>query len=661
MLSIAALMLAAACCGDADGVTDARLHAKRGTDTRFDLVRYTSLDAWEAQAKQVREQILTGCGLSPMPKKTPLKARVFGKIDRDGYTVEVVHFQSYPGLYVVGNLYRPKGRRGPFPVVLNPHGHGADGRIHDAEEMSIPARCASFARLGMIAFAYSMIGYNENHQIEHRFVPSPKHELWGISPGGLQLWNSIRAVDFVASLPDVDTKRIGCTGQSGGGTQTFMLSAVDDRISVNAPVCMISAIMQGGCVCENAPLARIDSNSVEIGCLMAPRPMMMVGATGDWTKETRESEYPATQAVYKLYGAQSKLGLYYQEAGHNYNQNSREHVYPWFQRFFLGEDAGDVTPEQPHNVGDTNRLLAWTEQPRDALDLHHLTGELIDAHKSQIGGFGLGSRSSLNRFRQTFGPALKRCLAVSTPNAGEIVWSSAGTPSDCGDCLVSGLIIGRKGVGDAIPALLFQPKSGKEASPVLLVNPAGKSAFFSGGRPGELVRALINRGSAVLAMDCFLTGDADKNDERIKGQFFTAFYRTDTAERVQDIVTALRYLESRGSAKADLIGLGSSGLECLLARAVAGGPGATLVDADRFDASDDQAFADKLFVPSIRRAGDLLTACAMIAPGKLTIFNAAKGFPTDRIKRAYRVSGVPENLTVLESSMHNAQLSAALR
>jgi dienelactone hydrolase len=230
---------------EAGAIVDARLHVKRGTNTRFDLVKYASLEDWQTHAKQVREQILTGCGLSPMPEKTPLNARISDRIDRGDYTVETVTFQSYPGLYVVGNLYRPKGKKGPFPVVLNTHGHGQNGRIHDDEQMSIPARCASFARLGMIAFAYSMIGYNENSQITHRFEPTRQQELWGISPGGLQLWNSIRAVDFVSTLPDADTKRIGCTGQSGGGTQTFMLSAVDDRIAVNAPVCMISATMQG--------------------------------------------------------------------------------------------------------------------------------------------------------------------------------------------------------------------------------------------------------------------------------------------------------------------------------------------------------------------------------------------------------------------------------
>lgn len=635
---------------DVGQVTDARLGARRGTDTRFELAKYASLEQWQGHATRLREQILTGCGLNPMPKKTPLRARIFGNVDRGDYTVETVTFQSYPGLYVIGNLYRPKGKQGKLPVILSPHGHGKDGRFEDEDLISVPARCANLAKLGMIAFAYSMMGFNEATQIGHGFKPSPRQELWGISPGGLQLWNSIRAVDFVSTLPDVDTKRIGCTGESGGGTQTFMLSAVDDRIAVNAPVCMISAIMQGGCQCENAPLVRIDSNSVEIGCLMAPKPMMMVGATGDWTKETRESEYPTTREIYKLYGAQSKLGMYFQDAGHNYNKGSREHVYPWFQKWFLGENVGDVTPEQPHNVGDTKLLTAWNEPPQDALNLDGLTNELIEMDKAQIEGFGLGSRSSLDRYRRTFGPALRRCFAVSVPKAAEITAEDRGSVEN-GDYSVTKLVIGRKGVGDAIPALYFEPKQGKKSAPVLLVHPEGKSALLDGDEPGDEIKTVLANGKPVLAIDCFLTGDADKHDERVKEKFFTSFYRTDAAERVQDIVTALCYLKSRGAANADLVGLGASGLDCLFARAFAGGSGTAIIDADQFDTTDDQAFVDKLFVPSIRRAGDVRTASAMIAPGKLTICNAGKGFPSEWVKRAYEAAGSEKNVRITSSAL----------
>lgn len=672
---------------DVGGVTDARLHVKRGTDTRFDLVQYQSLEQWEPVAKRLRQQVLTSCGLCPMPRKTPLEAKVFAKIDRGDYTIEKVHFQSYPGFYVVGNLYRPKHKPGPFPAVLCPHGHSENGRLETSENYSAPGRAINLAKLGMIAFTYSMIGYNENTQVKHRFATTPRQELWSIGPGALQLWNSIRAVDFVSSLPDVDPNRIGCTGESGGGTQTFLLSAVEPRIKVNAPVCMISATMQGGCVCENAPLLRIDANNVEIGSLMAPRPMMMIAATGDWTKETLQREYPATRQVYKLYGAESRVGVFFQDTGHNYNTASREHVYPWFQRFLLNDkSAGDVTQELPYTDEKTQDMVAFSSLPTDALDLDQLTDELIAMRRAQIDGFGLGSRSSLTRFRQEFGPGLRACFAVLTPKPEEIVVDERGSV-DLGSCTVKKLVIGRNGVGDAIPALLFVPKGDAKAAPVLVVHSSGKAALLKDGAPGDLVSQLLAEGRTVLAIDAFLTGEADRHDERLKDKFFTTFYRTDAAERVQDIVTALCYARltvpqalsrpaeatstplalsrpgravSKGAAAVDLIGLGKSGLDCLFARAFAGVHGATVIDAGKFDAASDQAFADGFFVPGIRRVGDIRTAAAMVAPGRLVIHNAAPGFPTDWIKRAYAACGSPNNVQVTGSAMTEAQVGAEL-
>jgi cephalosporin-C deacetylase-like acetyl esterase len=184
--------------------------------------------AWESRAKDIREQILISCGVYPLPEKTPLKATVFGKTECDGYTVEKVHLQPYPGFYLAGNLYRPLNKgAGPFPAILNPHGHWETGRMADEEAGSIRARCISFARQGMIAFTYDMVGYNDTTfagagpKLHRGYGTAKSDQLWGINLMGLQLWNSIRALDFLESLPDVDRKRLACTGESGGGTQTF--------------------------------------------------------------------------------------------------------------------------------------------------------------------------------------------------------------------------------------------------------------------------------------------------------------------------------------------------------------------------------------------------------------------------------------------------------
>lgn len=299
-------------------VHDRRFDEVRHLDMTYSFKAPPTVGEWQERVAYLRAQILTGTGLMPMPEKTPLNAHIFGRIEHEDYSVEKVYFESFPGFYVTGNLYRPKGKTGPFPAVLNPHGHAQEGRLEDNDRSSGPGRAIGFARQGYIAFAYDMIGYNDSSQLRHREdLIGERFRLWGISMGGLQLWNSIRTVDFLLSLPDVDPDRIACTGASGGGTQTFMLAAVDDRVTYAAPVVMLSSTMQGGCICENPPLVRLDTNNMEIGALTAPRPLMLVAATGDWTKLTPTVEYPAVKSVYDLLGVPEKVGYAIFDAEHN--------------------------------------------------------------------------------------------------------------------------------------------------------------------------------------------------------------------------------------------------------------------------------------------------------------------------------------------------------
>ncbi len=194
-------------------------------------------------------------------------------------------------------------------------------------------------------------------------------QLWGTSLCGLQLWNSIRSLDFLESLPEVDPARIGCTGASGGGTQTFLLTAVDDRVKVSAPVNMISAHFQGGCVCENPPNLRLESSNLEIAALTAPRPMLMVSATGDWTVNTPTVEYPSIREIYRLFGAEDQLEWAQVDAGHNYNRESRECVYKFFGRFLPVRDDADLV-ERPLQVGACRRPARAGRRQRASQPTH---------------------------------------------------------------------------------------------------------------------------------------------------------------------------------------------------------------------------------------------------------------------------------------------------
>src|SRR3954451_3527295 len=178
---------------------------------------------------------------------------------------------------------------------------GAEKTMESAR-YPLQARCAQLARMGCVVFHYDMVGNADSQSIPHRVgFTDAEAELRQQSFMGLQTWNSIRALDFLCSLPDVDPARIGVTGASGGGTQTFMLCAIDDRPAAAFPAVMVGTAMQGGCICENCSYLRIDGNNVQIAACMAPRPLGMTGAE-DWTKDIMTKGLPELKQIYGLYG-----------------------------------------------------------------------------------------------------------------------------------------------------------------------------------------------------------------------------------------------------------------------------------------------------------------------------------------------------------------------
>lgn len=642
---------------------------RRVTDIRhgnrpYTFPTYTTLAAWEARAADRRQHILVSTGLWPLPEKTPLNAEVFDRVERDGYTVEKVYFESYPGFLVTGNLYRPRGRTGPFPGILNPHGHWGNGRMANEELGSIPGRCINQARQGYVAFSYDMVGYNDSRQIDHGYGADPRQHLWGISLMGLQLWNSIRALDFLISLPDVDPTRLGCTGESGGGTQTFMLAAVDDRLQVAVPVNMISAHFQGGCLCENAPNLRVDTFNVEIAALFAPKPLLLVSCTGDWTKDTPQVEFPAIQSIYRLYGAEDRVHWVQMAADHNYNKDSREAAYAWFGRWFQRITEAAQLKEQPFEMEPPEDLLVFArrERPPHLLDAEGLTKFLMDHSEAQLNALKPQDAAGLARFREMMEPALRQTLAAEWPAGETLVEEAKGTVTGP-DFTATRLIIGRVGKGDAIPAVLYRPVHSEVRGSTLIVAAEGKAALVdrSKAAPGPLVAGLLAQGQAVLAIDAFRTGERAqaKRDESV--QFFTTFNRTDVALRVQDILTGLAYLRRQfGGGPLNLVGLGEAGLWALLARGLASEVARTAADVAQFDNTRDDSFLQHLYVPGLRRAGDLRTAGALTAPAPLLLFNTGQAFHADWIADVYRAVGAAAQLRVEAEGMPEEELMAWL-
>jgi hypothetical protein len=341
-----------------------------------------------------------------MPEKTPLEPVLHGKIERDGYTIEKVFFASVPGHYVTGNLYRPTGREGKRPVVLMPYGHWPSGRFiwrddagvkkdidSGAEKDPVAARsplqanCVQLARMGAIVFHYDMVGYGDSTKIPHREGFNDAEATLRLqSQMGLQTWNSVRALDFVLSLPDVDEKRVAVAGSSGGGTQAIGLAAVDtERVAASFPMVMISMNMQGGCVCENAPLHRVHTNNVELACLFAPKPQG-AAAANDWTHDFLKRGLPEMKAIYRLFDAEANVVGEHFNFGHNHNLHSRRMQYRFLNEH-LKLGVAEPIDERPFEPVEPKELSVYDEQhpqPADVADAMSLRKTMTDASDAQL-------------------------------------------------------------------------------------------------------------------------------------------------------------------------------------------------------------------------------------------------------------------------------------
>ncbi|MSR59586.1 MAG: acetylxylan esterase [Planctomycetaceae bacterium] len=310
---------------------------------------------WTSRRDEYRRQLREMLGLDPLPERTPLQPVVTGKVEHAEFTVEKLHFQSRPGLYVTGNLYVPKGLTEPAPAILYVCGHSKvkEGDVSLGNKTYYQHHGGWFARNGYVCLTIDTIELGEIEGVHHGTY-NLKQWWWnarGYTPAGVEAWNGIRALDYLESRPEVDGNRLGVTGRSGGGATSWWVAALDERVKVAVPVAgitdlenhVVDGTVEGHCDCM-FPLNTYRWDFAQVATLVAPRPLLISNTDKDtiFPLEGVVRIHDKVRRIYRLYGAEKNLGLQITEGPHADTQELHLHAFRWFNRFLKNDSESQV-------------------------------------------------------------------------------------------------------------------------------------------------------------------------------------------------------------------------------------------------------------------------------------------------------------------------------
>ncbi|MEM1225422.1 MAG: acetylxylan esterase [Planctomycetota bacterium] len=655
---------------------DADVPALKTLHDHFPMSVPDSVEDWELRASQLRLRVAIATGLHPMPTRGPIHAEVRDPIQRSGFQFSKVAFESLPGHFVTGLLFEPTGANRPsgkLPGILCPHGHGGRMQRHDRETIqsliesgderfvasgSTPklARCAALARLGCVVFIPDMLGYGDSVQIgfdvahRHHRLRGGEHVPAGQAPiqffstpadarllsiMGLQTFNAIRSIDFLCTLANVDPHRLAVTGGSGGGTQSILLAALDDRVRVSFPNGMVSTSMQGGCPCENACHLRVGTGNVELAALMAPRPMAMTAAD-DWTRDMMRDGYPQLSRLYGMFQEPSNVACQpLLQFKHNYNFVTRGVMLSWMNRHLgLGHDE-PVTEVDFDSIRDAEATV-WDDDhpPPTNVGLAHERDVLSWwTRQSEQGMSGaLGSGATAESFDQWIRPALRTLYSVDE------VSSPVKSPSS------------------DVKLRTWEPKRVKHGATVLwldAVDSITKDRDWTPSRfPAEL-QPLINAGHRIVRMPLTYDGEPWSQSRRqamnVQPSHSVAMtFGYNMPAAVVACHTVLKQIKRIDATRRGGIILVAPSHAAVVALPVAAIAGSTVVDAmigTHGDRTANLNYADDVrFVPGAIKYGDMDAWAAMRAPHRLTLIGeTVQSMPT--ASSIYRDRGAADELT----------------
>ncbi|MBO9617500.1 MAG: acetylxylan esterase [Niabella sp.] len=301
--------------------------------------QYKNLPEWETRKKELKQCILEKLQLAKLPA-WPINKPIITPIRKyNGYSIENIALEILPGVWINGSLYKPAAYKGKIPVILNPDGHWQQQRYRPDCQI----RCAALAKMGAMAFSYDLFAWGESLL---QFKPEDHRRSLAMT---IQALGAIRILDYLLALKDADTARVGITGGSGGGSHTELMTAIDDRIKVSAPVVSVSSYFYGGCPCEsgmNIHSCGGGTDNVEIAAMAAPRPQLLVSDGGDWTDKMPEHDFPYLQKMYSWYGKKADVqNVHLPAEKHDFGINKRTAVYH-FMAQYLGLNIKAIENEQ---------------------------------------------------------------------------------------------------------------------------------------------------------------------------------------------------------------------------------------------------------------------------------------------------------------------------
>ena len=626
------------------------------------LASIHSMAKMQERASVVRARVWELIGGEP--ERTPLNPRVTGTVDRDQYRIEKVVFESFPKVYVTANLYLPGRGKPPYPAILAPVGHSDNGKAYHYYQHLYQ----NLARKGYVVLAYDPFGQGERIQYpdpdtgRSLYGPVGEHEqagrpmvLAGDNFALYCVWDGIRGLDYLVSRPEVDARRLGCTGQSGGGTITMYLTALEPRLHA-------AVVSEGNSEDVAGPFfdppgATDDAEQNIVGGLpfgidrsdllfaFAPKPLLISYTTHDEGvtyspvyEESTRNIYEELQRVYGLFGAKERVGLFAGHLPHGLDFFNRSQIYAWFNQWLDNPSAGideadlDIFPENQLNVTSTGQVLTSlggrsvvqlnSDRSRTALEKSPL-------HSNSLDG---------TAFRQKAGDKLRELLALPkqrTPLHAKVRWSNV-----------------RKGItiegfqfesepGIRIPGWFLTPASPhRHGATVLYLNEDGGNDLVE--EPGSMDR-LLAAGYAVCAISLrglditqprlpsggpLYYGGEVHIDQRFVWTCL-AMGKPVIGQRVWDAMRAIDYLVSRpdvDAAQIRVLGVGGAGLGALMTAFLDPRPRSvllnrTLVSYLSLVESENYSLPFGWFAPGILREFDLPKMIAGFGPRPCWMMN----------------------------------------